>query len=154
MADQYIICVDDERTILDGLHAQLHREFGHKFIIELAESGEEALEIINELEKEDLEIPIIISDQLMPGMQGHEFLINAHSIVPQTLKVLLTGQTNIQAITEAVNKAKLYRYLEKPWDSTDLLLTVKEAIRSYHKDRELEQKNIHLMFQPALLDAF
>ena len=144
MADQYIICVDDERTVLDGIHAQLHREFGKDFIVERAESGEEALEIIEELHKDNLEIPIIISDQLMPGMLGHEFLIKAHEIIPDTLKVLLTGQSNIQAITEAVNKAKLYRYLEKPWESTDLLLTVKQAIRSYHKDRELEEKNILL----------
>lgn len=141
MADQYIICVDDERTVLDGIHAQLHREFGKEFIIELAESGEEALEIIGELLDDQLEVPVIISDESMPGILGHEFLIKAHAIVPNTLKVLLTGQTNVQAISEAVNKAKLYRYLEKPWESTDLLMTVKEAIKSYHKDRELEEKN-------------
>ena len=141
MANKYIICVDDERGVLDGIHAQLHREFGKEFIIELAESGEEALEIIEEILSLEAELPIIISDQLMPGMQGHELLIKAHQITPNSFKVLLTGQSNIEAITEAVNKAQLYRYLEKPWESTDLILTIQEAIKSFNKDLELAEKN-------------
>lgn len=140
MRNQFILCVDDERGILDGIFSQLHREFGRSITIELAESGEEALEIINDIKKEG-EIPLIISDQLMPGMQGHEFLIQAHALIPKTLKILLTGQSNIQAISEAVNHAQLYRYLEKPWDGTDLVLTVKEALKSFQKDAELEEKN-------------
>lgn len=144
MNNKYIICVDDERSVLDGIHSQLHREFGYEYVIEIAESGEEALEILEELTQKNEDIPLVISDQLMPGMQGHEFLIAAHKICPNTFKVLLTGQSNLQAITEAVNKAKLYRYLEKPWDGTDLILTVKEAIISYYKDRELEEINLLL----------
>lgn len=136
-----ILCVDDERSILDGLQAQLYREFGEKYAIEVAQSGEESLELIQEIIEENLDLPIIISDQLMPGMKGDELLAKVHKLLPDTLKVLLTGQSDIKAISDAVNNANLYRYIEKPWDGQDLILTVKEAIRVFQINRELEKKN-------------
>jgi class 3 adenylate cyclase len=141
MEKYVILCVDDERSVLNGIQAQLHREFGREFTVEVAESGEESLELIEELIKEGIDLPIIISDQLMPGLKGNELLAQVHRILPDTLKVLLTGQSDIIAISEAVNKANLYRYIEKPWDGQDLILTVKEAIRVYYINRELEEKN-------------
>ncbi len=136
-----ILCVDDERSVLNGLQAQLLREFGRNYRVEVAESGEETLEYMEELIEEGVDLPIIISDQLMPGMKGDELLTAVHKVLPDTLKVLLTGQSDITAISNAVNHANLYRYIEKPWDGQDLILTVKEAIRVFYINRELEEKN-------------
>lgn len=141
MKEAAIICVDDERVVLNGLQSQLSRDFGSEYIIELAESAEEALEIIAELADEGRDIPVVITDQLMPNMKGHELLISLHSSHPSTFKILLTGQSDISAISEAVNHANLYRYIAKPWDGTDLILTVKEAIRSFYQDKQLEIQN-------------
>lgn len=144
MKEAAIICVDDERVVLNGLQSQLSRDFGREYVIELAESAEEALELAEELMEEGRDVPVIITDQMMPGMKGHELLIEIHGRSPQTFKILLTGQSDISAISEAVNNANLYRYIAKPWDGTDLILTVKEAIRSFYQDKQLEIQNRQL----------
>jgi PAS domain S-box-containing protein len=141
MSKQAIICVDDERVVLLSLRDQLSHYLGSQYDIELAESGEEALEIFEELQDENIEIPLIISDQIMPGMKGDELLIRLHAQYPKTLKILLTGQASAEAVGNAVNFANLYRYITKPWEGTDLCLTVIEAIRSYAKDKQLAEKN-------------
>lgn len=144
MKKPIIICVDDEETVLDSLKEQLKREFKNEVDIEVTYSAEEAIEVFNELTTENAEIPIIISDQVMPGMKGDEFLIKIHLIAPKTLKILLTGQANADAVGRVVNQANLYRFIGKPWEKGDLYLTVKEALRSYFQDRTLEEKNILL----------
>ncbi len=141
-----ILCVDDERVVLDGLKAQLSRQFGTEYEIEIAESGQESLELIEDLLAQGKALPIIITDQVMPGIKGHELLQKVHILSPDTLKILLTGYSDIEAISEAVNKSNLYRYIPKPWDGSDLILTIKEALKSYHQNRELEEKN-HLLEQ-------
>jgi response regulator RpfG family c-di-GMP phosphodiesterase len=80
----------------------------------------------------------------MPGMRGDEFLIEIHKRDPHTLKILLTGHANIEGIANAINKANLYRYIPKPWDRDDLILTVREAIRSFLQEEEITQKNREL----------
>ncbi len=144
MKEAAIICVDDERVVLNGLQSQLSRDFGSEYVIELAESAEEALELLEEFREEERDVPVIITDQMMPGMKGHELLIEVHRSSPKTFKILLTGQSDISAISEAVNNADLYRYIAKPWDGTDLVLTVKEAIRSFYQDKQLEIQNRQL----------
>jgi len=141
MGEPVIICVDDEQVILSGLQAQLGRDFGAEYVIEAAESGEEAMELMHELKADDIDVPVIISDQLMPGMKGHELLIAVQENSPKTFKILLTGQSDITAIADAVNHANLYRYITKPWEGTDLVLTVKEALRSFYQDKQLEEQN-------------
>ncbi len=136
-----ILCVDDERVVLNGLQSQLGRDFGATHTIELAESGEEALELIRELLEAGSNIPVVISDQLMPGIKGHELLRRIHEITPATYTVLLTGQSDLEAVTAAVNHANLYRYLTKPWEGNDLLLTVKEALKGFYQDKQLELQN-------------
>lgn len=140
MENGVIICVDDERVVLNGLQAQLGREFGSNFSIELAESGEEALELAKELIENGKSIPIIITDQLMPGLKGHELLIQIHKFTPATYKILLTGQSNLDAVSQAVNHANLYRYITKPWESQDLIMSVKEGIKGFYLDKQLEEQ--------------
>ena len=139
-----ILCVDDEKMILVSLKEQLKRRFGEHYNIETVESGEEALELLEELQEERVELPLVIADQLMPGMKGDELLIRIHQQHPETLNILLTGQAGADAVGNAVNKAKLYRYIAKPWEETDLNLTVNEALRSYFQDKKLEEQNAEL----------
>jgi signal transduction histidine kinase len=80
----------------------------------------------------------------MPAMRGDELLIKVHEKNPKTLKILLTGHANIEGITNAINRANLYRYIPKPWDKDDLILTVREAVRSFLQEEEIKQKNAEL----------
>lgn len=141
-----ILCIDDEKIILDSLGSELSKSVGSNYIIELAESGEEALELIEEIIQDDGEIAVIISDYIMPGMKGDEVLIKAHELLPDTLKIMLTGQADATAVGNVINKAKLYHYISKPWAKEELVLTVTNALNQYEHYRELmlaveEKKN-------------
>ena len=141
---QAIICVDDEDIILEALKDQLGPFFENQYLIETSTTAEDALDIYDELIESNYEIPVVISDYLMPGMRGDEFLIKVHERNPNTLKILLTGHANIEGITNAINKANLYRYIPKPWDRDDLILTVREAVRSFLQELEIKKQNIKL----------
>lgn len=154
MSKPVILCVDDEKMILVSLKEQLKRHFGEDYSIETVESGEEALEVLEELNKEQIELPIVIADQIMPGMKGDALLIHLHQRLPRTLKILLTGQANADAVGNAVNYAKLYRYIAKPWEEADLKLTVTEALRSYFQDKQLEEQNRTLQQLNRELERF
>ena len=139
-----ILCVDDERLVLTSLKAQLKRGLGPDYIIETAESGEDALEIIDEIETDGAELPLVISDQIMPGCKGDDLLIIIHKRLPQSLSIMLTGHANADAIGRALNYARLYRYIAKPWDEVDLILTASEAIRSYEQARIIDKQKVEL----------
>ncbi|MCS7162721.1 MAG: SpoIIE family protein phosphatase [Bacteroidia bacterium] len=126
-----ILCVDDEKIILDSLQEQILNRLGERFECEVAQGGEEALELIDELRQDNYDIAVIISDQLMPGMKGDRFLIAAHQKVPEAYKILLTGQATLDAVRNAINHARLYRYVMKPWQEDDLMLTIEEAAEAY-----------------------
>jgi adenylate cyclase len=144
MKKPVIICVDDEQTILDSLEIDLLKAFEDKYLIETAQSGEEALELLSELLAEQYEVPVVISDQIMPNMKGDELLRSVYAISPNTLKIMLTGQADLEAVANAINYAKLYRYIPKPWQCDDLKLTVTEAIYRYFQDQKLAEKQIEL----------
>ncbi len=144
MSQQVIICVDDEKTVLRSLKAELQEAVGKDYIIEIAEGGEEALELIEELLEDGDEVLLIISDHIMPDMNGDELLKQAHLILPKSIKIMLTGQADIEAIANTINSANLYRYMTKPWQAEDLKLTVKEALNSYIQAQQLTQQNAQL----------
>jgi two-component system, sensor histidine kinase and response regulator len=141
---QAIICVDDEDIILEALKDQLGPFFENQYLIETSTTAEEALEIYDELVESGYEVPVVISDYLMPGMRGDELLIKIHERNQNVLKILLTGHANIEGIANAINNANLYRYIPKPWDRDDLILTVREAIRSFLQELEIRKKNEEL----------
>ena len=128
MSKPTILCVDDEVVILDSLEIQLQNAFKDDYAYEMAESADEALEIIEELEAEDAEIIVIVSDWLMPGMKGDEFLIKIHEKFPKVIKILLTGQADEEAIQRAKIGANLHRYLSKPWDAEGLIEAIKTGL--------------------------
>lgn len=144
MKKPVIICVDDEQTILDSLEIDLLKAFEDKYLIETAQSGAEALELLSELLAEQYEVPVVISDQIMPNMKGDELLRSVYAISPNSLKIMLTGQADLEAVANAINYAKLYRYIPKPWQCEDLKLTVTEAIYRYFQDKQLAEKQIEL----------
>jgi two-component system, chemotaxis family, sensor kinase Cph1 len=139
-----IVCVDDDRLILLSLRDQLSRIFGNDYIFALAESGEEALNLFADLTEEQISVPVVICDQMMPKLSGDQLLSQIHALYPQTRTVLLTGLGQLDKVVHAVNHANLYRYLSKPWNEIDLELTIREAVRSYVQDQQLMQQNVAL----------
>lgn len=121
MPEKAILCVDDERIILSSLRTQLCDSLGDNYSFEFAESADEALEVIEELEEDNVEIALIISDWLMPGTKGDEFLIRVHKKHPHSGKILLTGQADEAAVMRAKLNANLHLVLAKPWSQAELL---------------------------------
>ncbi|MGB7273025.1 MAG: adenylate/guanylate cyclase domain-containing protein [Geitlerinemataceae cyanobacterium] len=144
MRKPVIICIDDEITILDSLKIQLKQAFNADYLVETALGGEDALELVQELLEDRYEIALVISDYIMPDIKGDEVLKRIHETCPKTLKIMLTGQADIEAIGNAIKYAKLYRYIAKPWHSEDLSLTVSEALYSYLQDKKLAKQNVEL----------
>lgn len=139
-----IVCVDDDVPLLHSLREQLLRGLDRTCDVELATNGAEALKLLEELAADGVPVPLIICDQLMPGMRGVDVLASAHRLYPELLTVLLTGQADMGAVSKAVNQANLYRLLTKPWQEQDLVLTVKEALRRTQQDHALAQRGAEL----------
>jgi len=122
-----ILCVDDEPDILNTLKMQLKNEFKNDYFYELAESGDEALDLLEDFQ-EKAQVIVIVSDWLMPGIKGDELLIKVHQKYPTIIKVMLTGQADAAAVQRAVEEADLYCCLYKPWQSKDLIETIKSGL--------------------------
>lgn len=128
MSKPFILCVDDEKVVLQSLKAQLRKAFGDAYSYEIAEDANDALDLIDELNDEDISILLIISDWLMPGMKGDEFLIRVHEKFPKIVKIMLTGQADDSAIERAQQSANLYRCLFKPWSEFELIEAIKSGL--------------------------
>jgi len=129
-----VLYVDDEQHNLISFKAT----FRLKFNIITCISGEEALKALKENEVE-----VIITDQRMPEMTGVEFLESVLEIHPEPMRILLTGYTDINAVIDAINKGKIYKYLTKPWDVAELEQTIETAYDVYvqrKNDKEYSQK--------------
>jgi serine phosphatase RsbU (regulator of sigma subunit) len=140
-----ILCVDDEKIILDSLKKELSPEFRNGYIIEIAETASEAIEIVGEAINDGWDIPVVLSDYIMPGTKGDELLKIIKNVSPNTYCIMLTGQATIEGVTNAINNSTLYRYISKPWETNDLLLTISEAIKSYNQDKELKLKTEEIL---------
>ncbi len=146
-----IVCVDDDPLVLTSLRDQLVRLIGQSYDIELAESGVEALEVFSYLAIDQISVPLIICDQNLSDMRGDQLLRHLQSTHASTRKILLTGMASLDAIVNAINSASLYRYIAKPWDETDLGLTVKGALQSFQQDQQLLDHNKTLRQMNQLL---
>ncbi|EAY30319.1 PP2C family protein-serine/threonine phosphatase [Microscilla marina] len=145
MTEPVILCVDDEEIVLESLEIELSEKFGNDYVIEIAQGAEEALEIVEELIDEGREITVVISDYIMPEVKGDELLRKIHEMSPRTIKIMLTGQASMEGVTNAINNARLYRYITKPWQKEDLSLTISEANRTFFQDKLLEEQNKRLV---------
>lgn len=141
MKKKAIILIDDESIVLQGLRNQLENSFGQEYIIEVSESGHEAIEVFTDLLSNDYEIPLVICDFMMPGMKGDELLGIIHTISDRTVNVMLTGQADVEGIKNAINNANLFKYIEKPWNYDELLHIVSSAIELYYKPQIVMEEN-------------
>ena len=128
-----ILYIDDDAENL----RTFKRLFRKEYEILLAESGEEGLRLL----LEHAPISIIITDQRMPEMTGIEFLDQSIRLSPDSIRMILTGFTDVQALIDAINTGRVYRYITKPWDEQELYVTLKRAIDSY----ELKMRNSQLL---------
>ena len=133
MQKQTLLIVDDESDNLDALE----RIFRKRYHLLKANSGAEALQLISH----HPDIAVIITDQRMPQMTGVEFLEKTLSSHPKTVRILLTGYTEIESIIAAVNQGHIFRYITKPWDTTDLTNSIEQAMEHYSRGSLLEEKN-------------
>ncbi|NLL97126.1 MAG: response regulator [Clostridiaceae bacterium] len=140
MGRDKILCVDDEEMIVDALKMELMNNLPENITIETARNAEEAFLIVEDSISQGDNFILIISDQRMPGIPGDVLLAELNKLVPDALKILLTGYTDIDGIQYAINNAGLFRYIQKPWSREDLLLTVRQAIDKYNTKRELNEK--------------
>ena len=131
-----LLIVDDEESILKSLQRLFRNE---NFSIITATSGIDGLNLIREAE---YPFSVIISDQRMPEMTGAEFLAEARKLLPDTMRVLLTGYSDIDAIVKAINNGGVHRYLTKPWKDEDLLLQIRHILEQYElllENRRLQE---------------
>jgi CheY-like chemotaxis protein len=123
-----ILCVDDDVTVLHSLRITLRNGLGDTYFYEIAESADEAMEIIEDLELKKVPVVAVISDWLMPGMRGDEFLIQVHQKYPHIVKIMFTGQADKEAIERAKKYANLHDCVSKPWSDRGLIETIKSAL--------------------------
>jgi signal transduction histidine kinase len=114
-----ILLVDDEIDSLEPMQMLLEDDYR----VLTAEGGEEALAL---LEKEVAEL--VIADQRMPGMTGVELLARVHEVYPEIVRLILTAYMDFEAMLRAINEGRVYRYIIKPWDQTDMQVTIKQAL--------------------------
>ena len=128
-----VVVVDDEKIVTSAFKTLLKVE-GFKDI-HFYNNPKEALEFLRE------NIPdIVISDFLMPEMNGLEFLSEVNKIYPEVSKILLTGYADKENAIRAINEIGLYRYIEKPWDNDDLIINIKNGIERSYLLSELRKK--------------
>jgi DNA-binding NtrC family response regulator len=128
MYQQSILIVDDEEMIIKSIQRTLRKE---NYNIFSALNGEEALDLL-----QAREIDLVISDQNMPGISGIEFLGKVKSNFPSVLTIMLTGQTDIEVAIRAINDVGIYKFILKPWDDHDFIITIRRALESLNLVRE------------------
>lgn len=133
---EVIVCVDDDEAILRILSHQLSVRFGQTCQVATATSGEEAVALFDELDKEEAPPAVVIADQIMPGMHGVDLLEIVDRRYPLATKVLLTGQAGLDAVVGGINRAHLNYYMAKPWDEVALGLVVENLLRQFRLAEE------------------
>lgn len=118
-----VLCVDDESNILNALKRLLRKE---PFRLLTCTSGLEGLELLAQHE-----VHIVISDQRMPKMSGTEFLRQVKELYPQIIRIILTGYTDVDTITQSINEGHIYKFFLKPWNDQHLTLEIRQALEQY-----------------------
>lgn len=131
--ERTLLLVDDEESVLSALRRVLRRD-GYRILT--AASGEEALQILV-----GNAVDVIVSDQRMPGMAGVDLLRQVKRIHPETVRIVLSGYTELKSITDAINEGAIYKFMTKPWDDEQLRLTIREAFT--HKELADENRRLN-----------
>lgn len=128
-----LLCIDDEPNILNALKRLLRKE---DFRLLTANSGKAGLQILAENE-----VHVVVSDQRMPEMSGTEFLREVKAAYPDIIRIILTGYTDVDSISEAINEGHLYKFFLKPWNDQNLKLEIRQALEQY--DLMQDNKRLH-----------
>jgi diguanylate cyclase (GGDEF)-like protein/PAS domain S-box-containing protein len=131
-----LLLVDDEQNIVSALKRLLRRD---NYQILTAYSGQEGLDVLAANA-----VDVIVSDQRMPGMIGADFLRAAKGLYPETIRIMLSGYTELQSVTDAVNEGAIYKFLTKPWDDEQLRGHITEAFRLKEIADDNERLNLEL----------
>ncbi|TFB45011.1 HD domain-containing phosphohydrolase [Pseudomonas sp. F01002] len=126
-----VLLVDDEESILNSLRRLLR---GQPYELLLATSGAQALEIM-----EQHSIDLVMTDARMPNMDGATLLARIHQLYPTTTRILLTGYADMPTIIKAINEGKIHRYISKPWNDEEMLLTLRQALAHQYSERERQR---------------
>lgn len=144
-----MLVVDDEPDNLDLLYRTFRRDFN----VLRAESGIVALEIL----AAEGEVAVIISDQRMPEMKGTEFLSKTVPQFPDTMRIILTGFTDVEDLVEAINSGQVYKYITKPWDPNELKSVVQRAAETYEllkqRTEELRRAQVQMTLMSSVTEA-
>lgn len=140
-----MLVVDDEPDNLDLLYRTFRRDFN----VLKAESGIHALKLLSE----EGEVAVIISDQRMPEMKGTEFLSRTVPNFPDTMRIILTGFTDVEDLVEAINSGQVYKYITKPWDPNELKAVVQRAAETYELLKQRTEELRRSQSQTALLSS-
>ncbi len=132
-----IVIVDDEDMVLTSLNSFLALETEYE--VSTFTSAKNAIEYIKEND-----IDIVISDYLMPEMDGMSFLAEVKKINPQIPRIILTGYADKENAIKAINEVGLFQYIEKPWDNADLLIIIRNGIEKNNLMKNLEDKIIQI----------
>jgi thioredoxin reductase (NADPH) len=116
MAKPVLLTVDDDAEVLRAVERDLRREYGNRFRVLRANSGESALDALRQLKLRNDPVALLLVDQRMPKMSGVEFIERANTIYPEAKRALLTAYADTEAAIGAINKARVDYYLMKPWD--------------------------------------
>lgn len=127
-----LLLVDDEANILSALKRVLRPDGYH---ILNAANGEQGLELLQQEA-----VDVIISDQHMPGLSGADFLRQARNLRPDTIRIMLSGYTELQSVTDAVTEGAIYKFLTKPWNDEQLRAHLADAFRL----KEIAEDNLRL----------
>ncbi len=130
--ERTLLLVDDEEGIIASLFRLLRRD---GYTILRANSGQEGLALLAQHK-----VGVIISDQRMPGMTGTEFLGKVKELYPDTVRIVLSGYTELNSVTDAINRGAIYKFLTKPWEDDLLRANVEEAFHRY----EMKMENARL----------
>lgn len=136
-----VLYIDDETNNLNSFKAAFRRDFN----IYTASSAREGRKVLDAYE-----IGVIITDQRMPGMTGIEFLESIIPVYPDTIRILLTGFSDINAVMDAINRGQVYKYLVKPWQNDELKMYIENALEIYNLRKE--NKDLARKLQLATLE--
>jgi len=123
-----ILCVDDEKLVLDSLRIQLSRHFATQHLLEFAQGAEEGLEVIADLAELGVVTVLIISDWMMPGMKGDEFLKRVRELYPHMTTMILTGQADETKLMELQLMQVTNAVMNKPWVEGELIHTINQLL--------------------------
>lgn len=130
MSDTAILCVDDDKLVLDSLRIQLSRHYRNDHLLEFAQDAEEGLEVIGDLASSGIRTVLVISDWMMPGMKGDEFLKAVQDLYPDINTMILTGQPNEEKLEALKTSGVTNMVINKPWSEEQLIKAINELLNT------------------------